>query len=461
MIETLQNLKKEGIRLYYFLPDFQAPEAVWRTVFERYVKIFCAADNVALLLDLSAAEGAQEALAQFSQALDALGDDAPAVLTFEGEAALSSAALRLADVLILTREERSLRLLNRLETQPRILYGGDAAIFSRDEARGDDAHFDVSVCILTYRSDFLKLKRTLASVVEQKGCSFEIVIADDGSEDFPRKAIEDDLASKGFTAYKILQAPKNQGVVRNVYRAFSHARGKYIKNISPGDYLYSDHVLADMFRFMEESGYPAAFGRACYYREEGGQYHILDEMHPRNLEPYEKNDFAAVRRAHLLCQDYPIGAAFMTRRKLLMQYTKPLLGKAVHLEDRAYTLMIADGIDIGFWNHNLIWYEYGSGISTSTDERRQAQVIKDNQACFALIAEKHPELSSWCKWHIFNEEDMEDAWLDYYEEVKDYYQKVDASVAEAKRAGRWMYLQDVEPKELERIVQAQVILPPA
>ena len=151
----------------------------------------------------------------------------------------------------------------------------------------------------------------------------------------------------------------------------------------------------------------------------------------------------------------------MTRRKLLMQYTKPLLGKAVHLEDRAYTIMIADGIDIGFWNHNLIWYEYGSGISTSTDERRQAQVIKDNQACFALIAEKHPELSGWCKWHIFNEEDMEDAWLDYYEEVKDYYRKVDASVAEAKRAGRWMYLQDVEPKGLERIVQAQVILPPA
>ena len=309
MIETLQNLKKEGVRLYYFLPDFQTPEAVWRTVFERYVKIFCAADNVALLLDLSAAEGAQEALAQFSQALDALGDDAPAVLTFEGEAALSSAALRLADVLILTREERSLRLLNRLETQPRILYGGDAAIFSHDEASGDDVHFDVSVCILTYRSDFLKLKRTLASVVEQKGCSFEIVIADDGSEDFPRKAIEDDLASKGFTAYKILQAPKNQGVVHNVYRAFSHARGKYIKNISPGDYLYSDHVLADMFRFMEESGYPAAFGRACYYREEGGHYHILDEMHPRNLEPYERNDFAAARRAHLLCQDYPIGAA--------------------------------------------------------------------------------------------------------------------------------------------------------
>ena len=56
---------------------------------------------------------------------------------------------------------------------------------------------------------------------------------------------------------------------------------------------------------------------------------------------------------------------------------------------------------------------------------------------------------------------MEDAWLDYYEEVKDYYQKVDASVAEAKRAGRWMYLQDVEPKELERIAQARVILPPA
>ena len=56
---------------------------------------------------------------------------------------------------------------------------------------------------------------------------------------------------------------------------------------------------------------------------------------------------------------------------------------------------------------------------------------------------------------------MEDAWLDYYREVKAYYEEVDAAVAEARAAGRWMYLLDVEPKELEKLVQAKVLMPPA
>lgn len=456
-LTILQNLKNDGIRLYYFLPDFAAPEAVWRTVFAQYADTFCAADPAALLLDLSAQEDSAEPLAHLSRKLDARGEDAPSVLTFTGNDAPSLAIARLADTLILTKEDRSLRLLNRLEAQPRIIYGGDAALFSSVH-RPKESLFDISVCVITYRSDPLKLQRTLASVLRQKGCSFEIVIADDGTENFPRRDIEAYFSSMRFTAYKILQAPKNQGVVRNVHRAFSHAKGRYIKNISPGDYLYSDHVLANLLRFMEENDHLAAFGRACYYHDEGGTYRILDEMHPRNLQPYEKNDFKSLKRAHLLCQDYPIGAAFMARREILLHYTEPLLDHVVHLEDRAYTLMIADNIEIGFWNHPLLWYEYGSGISTSRDARWQTQVIEDNQACFALIAQKHPELAGWCKWHIFNEEDAEDVWLDYYKEVKDYYKKIDTSVAEAQNAGRWMYLQDVDPKELENIVQAEVIM---
>ena len=461
MIGTLQKLKEEGVRLYCFRPDFGATDAVWRTVFEQYTRRCCAADRVALLLDLSAAEDGAEPLARLKDALDALGEDAPLVLTFAGEEPLPLAVLQLTDVLILTREERCLQLLNRLEKQPRILYGKDAALFARSEERRGRDRFEVSVCVITYRSDPLKLRRTLVSVLRQMGCSFEAIVADDGTEDFARSEIEAFFASVGFTSYKILQAPENQGVVRNVYRAFSHAQGKYIKNISPGDCLYSDHVLADMVRFMEAGGRLAAFGRACYYQEEGGRYKVLDEMHPRSMQPYERGDFAAARKAHLLCQDYAIGAAFMARREILMQYTEYMLGRVVHLEDRAYTLMVADGIDIDFWNHNLIWYEYGSGISTSGDRRWQEQVIKDNQACFALIAERRPELAGWCRWHIFDEKDMEDAWLDYYREVKAYYEEVEAAVAEARAAGRWMYLLDVEPKELEKLVRAKVLMPPA
>ena len=458
--EVLYNLQKDGVKIYYFIPDFGTQEALWRTVFEKYTEFFRASDKTALLIELSGQYDGTAQIAELVHRLDLLGKDAPLVLTYTKEEGAFPSILRLADYFILTKEACSLKMVNFLdEKRTGIIYGGDELLFFRTGNEGKSYPFDVSVCVITYRSDYNKLLTTLASVLHQKNCVFEIIIADDGTENFARKEIENYFSVMGFTSYKIIQAPQNKGVVHNVANAFSEARGKYIKNISPGDYLYSDTVLADMFRFMESKKYAAAFGRACYYHENQGKYTILDQMNPRNLEPYETENFAEAKRAHLLCQDYAIGAAFMTRREILVEYTKPMLGKLIHLEDRAYTIMTADDIPIGFWNHNLIWYEYGNGISTNWQERWRERIIQDNQACFAIIAEKHPELAGWCKWHIFNEKDMDESWIDYYNEVKIYYERIDEIIDATRKSGRFMYLRDVDPGELEKLLHAKVSLP--
>ena len=44
--------------------------------------------------------------------------------------------------------------------------------------------YDVSVCVLTYHPDYERLFITLTSVIRQKGCTCEIIIADDGTLDF-------------------------------------------------------------------------------------------------------------------------------------------------------------------------------------------------------------------------------------------------------------------------------------
>ena len=38
--------------------------------------------------------------------------------------------------------------------------------------------YDVSVCVLTYHPDYERLFITLTSVIRQKGCTCEIIIAD-------------------------------------------------------------------------------------------------------------------------------------------------------------------------------------------------------------------------------------------------------------------------------------------
>ena len=43
---------------------------------------------------------------------------------------------------------------------------------------------DISVCVLTYRPNYEKLFITLTSIIRQQSCSYEIIIADDGTPDF-------------------------------------------------------------------------------------------------------------------------------------------------------------------------------------------------------------------------------------------------------------------------------------
>lgn len=312
--------------------------------------------------------------------------------------------------------------------------------------------FTVSVCVTTYKPDDKKLRLTLESIMRQKNCPFEIIVADDGTEDLAQEEIEDYFAAWNFHAYKIVRAPKNYGTVHNTLAAYLVARGKYIKDISPGDYLYADTALADMTAFMEAGGHEAAFGRACYYCEEQGVYRILDYMNPRDLSPYEAGDFAAAAHAQLLCQDYPCGAAFMARRELLTGYMRLLLDRVTFTEDRAYTMMLADGIRLAFWNHNFVWYEYGGGISTNRENVWQERIIRDNQAFFALLAQRHPELSSVCRWHIFDGYEAEEIWYAYAEETKEYYRRID----EARAQGMFSYLRGAAPEELAKLVREKV-----
>lgn len=314
--------------------------------------------------------------------------------------------------------------------------------------------FTVSVCVTTYQPDYEKLGLTLSSVLRQKGCSFEIIIADDGTENFLQEEIEKYFTQWNFTAYKIVRAPKNYGTVHNILAACLVARGKYIKDISPGDYLYADTTLKEFAAFMQEGQYGAAFARACYYKKEASIYRILDYMNPRDLTPYEARDFVAAKRAQLLFQDYPCGAAFMARREILTKYTRLLLDFVTYTEDRAYTMMLADDVPLAFWNHNLIWYEYANGISTNKESYWQEKIIQDNQNFFALLAKRHPEISSLCRWHIFDGQMPEPIWHAYTEETRRYYHKLD----EKRCQGLLSYRKNVAPAELEKIVRAPTVL---
>ena len=77
--------------------------------------------------------------------------------------------------------------------------------------------YNVSVVVLTYNAVWEKLRRTLDSIVVQRGLEFEIIVADDGSSVRSDDRITVFFAEKGFTAYKLVNAKENGGTVKNLF----------------------------------------------------------------------------------------------------------------------------------------------------------------------------------------------------------------------------------------------------
>ena len=302
---------------------------------------------------------------------------------------------------------------------------------------------DISVCVLTYRPDYEKLFITLTSIIRQQGCSYEIIIADDGTPDFRQDEIAAWMSEHDVQDYCIVCSVANKGTVHNAMSAYSVATGKYVKAISPGDYLYCDTVLAEMLHFMKNERYRIAFGRSCYYSKDDRYYHIFDRMQPFQIRPYQERDFSAIKEAYLVCQDYANGAAFMGERDLVIAYTEIILGRVVYAEDSVYAIMIVDDIPLGFWNHNFIWYECKTGLTNTQSLDWKERIRADNLETLALVVERHAEFTDLYRWHIEGREAEESP---YTKILHDYYAEVDQIVQTDS------CLQDVDPQELIKLV---------
>ena len=443
-VETLREFKEQGYRVYYFVPDVDSPEGIWRKVIRAYLSAYTANDKTALLLGLSG-ENAEAVTAKIQPLMNTMGENAPLVLTHTWDEEHLGRIFSYVDDLITTKDGISSVCVDYASHENvRVSYGCDdkEQIFPREK------EIDVSVCVLSYQPDYEKLFATLTSIVQQVHCSFEIIIGDDGTPNFPQEEIELWLRQQGCRDCTILHSAENHGTVRNMMQMLSAARGRYIKAISPGDYLYCNDVLGKMLRFMEQEHYAVAFGRACYYHHDGSSYQLLDTMSPLNLGIYEAKDYDAVKKACVIYGDFILGALLMGERRMITAYTNEIVGHIIYGEDTIYLRMLADGIPIGFWNHNFIWYEVGSGISTKGGDAWRKRLGKDMDVCLFIIEQLHAEI---------REEKEKILSGAHGKTMRDLQKKYRTDAFEAYIAEHGSYLQDVDESELERLVHAPVV----
>lgn len=257
---------------------------------------------------------------------------------------------------------------------------------------------DISVCVLTYNPVKEKLRETLMSIMRQKNIEFEIIVSDDGSEDNLFEYITGLFKQNQFTDYKLIANKKNEGTVINCYRAVKSSAGKYIKAISPGDELYTNTTLYEWVGKLSESDYQWSFSDViCYRMENSGMKEILSlRANPQIVECYGEKDIKKEECIwnYIILKDLTVGAATLIEKDLLLDYLELIKNKVVYAEDHVFRLMMFDGICPLYYNSVGIWYEYGSGISTSNNNVWLKRLDKDWDVATDIMLNRSGDLNN-------------------------------------------------------------------
>ena len=258
---------------------------------------------------------------------------------------------------------------------------------------GKNTSCEITVLLAQYNPDYKKLIGTINSVLIQKNVRYEIIICDDGSKENYFKQVEDYFGKKEFTEYKLVTLEKNQGTVKNLINGINAAKGQYVKLISPGDFLYDENTLSEIVRFMKKNNAKIAYGNVVRFENKESTIITHTESLPRNNKIYHKKKypFRKILKNMLLYWDWIIGASLIYERLQFVQLMGEIDGKVKYVEDLITFTAIADEIKIFHLNRFVVWYEWGSGVSTSGNHFWAEQIARDKDAVYKLLYKKHPD----------------------------------------------------------------------
>ena len=250
-----------------------------------------------------------------------------------------------------------------------------------------DREYDISVIVVSYNPELDKLISTLASVIYQRNVSVQLILADDSSKENYFDKVEIFLKSNDFKNYVLFPSEKNNGTVLNIKRTLNVVEAEYIKLISPGDYLYSENTLCNWLQYIREKEALACFGDAVYYSNDGSCIRRVKD-NPKLITIYNRfNDYQKVRLNYLVCDDVVLGAKFIVKRDLFEKYLDRIANKVIYAEDSIFRLMLFEGVRIDRYMGIVLWYEFGTGISTKNTSEANTKMLKDWEATNKLIIE--------------------------------------------------------------------------
>ena len=248
----------------------------------------------------------------------------------------------------------------------------------------------VSVIMAIYNPAWDKCLLTLDSILGQESIDLELIITDDGSDSNLFDRFELYFQQHGFNNYHLIGHKANQGTVKNYYDGLINASGEYVKLISPGDALFNETTLYEWSKFLSESGKLWSFGNSVFYSNKIDSRLIVKQpAFPMMIDCYYSHDDDACRWNYVVLEDYASGAALLCDRLLMHDYLSRFINIMKYTEDIIHVAMMYDGITPAFFDRNVIFYEFGEGVSTSNDSWIR-RIRTDQRNAEISIASKNP-----------------------------------------------------------------------
>lgn len=226
--------------------------------------------------------------------------------------------------------------------------------------------YEITTIVTTYNADWEQLKKTVLSAIRQRNVIQQIIISDDGSDNNYFCKLKELFKKYSFDNYILLDAQKNEGTCRNLYKALLKTQSQFFKAIAPGDYYFSDDILYKWLNKAVLLDSDVCFGETVCYQNLDTLKAVCIERAPQNVNIYDSSyEIKSAYLNYLFLDDAIFGCSILLKTDLMEKYLKNALCFLKYAEDMVYRIMIVDGIKVVHFNEPVVWYDYGTGISTN------------------------------------------------------------------------------------------------
>ncbi|MDD6224191.1 MAG: glycosyltransferase [bacterium] len=219
--------------------------------------------------------------------------------------------------------------------------------------------------IITHYNQMKYIKEAILSVLKQKYKNIEIIIADDCSKEFDKKAVKKmiDENNKNNFEYKIIQGRKNVGTVKNLNNALKKVSGDYILFFASDDKLANNSVISNFVNEFKDKSKNIVTSQCGLYGNKLNKK-LADYIDVKSALKLNKKSSTEIYEK--MCEGCFYGSGGTAYRKLVFEKYGNFNEDYKYVEDWSYWLyVLRSGEKIYYANFDTLCHRDG-GISHST-----------------------------------------------------------------------------------------------